>query len=65
MFKGLEVGDSCYYIKEKHYSKEVDVIFNKKAYINTKNLNVGIHALINVHEYHCIAIRMRCWLMDT
>jgi hypothetical protein len=25
---------------------------------------VGIHALINVHEYHCIAIRMRCWLMD-
>jgi hypothetical protein len=27
-------------------------------------LSVGIHALINVHEYHCIAIRMRCWLMD-
>ena len=25
---------------------------------------VGIHALINVHEHHCIAIRMRCWLMD-
>ena len=25
---------------------------------------VGIHALINVHEYHCIAIRMRCWLVD-
>ena len=25
---------------------------------------VGMHALINVHEYHCIAIRMRCWLMD-
>jgi hypothetical protein len=25
---------------------------------------VGIHALINVHEYHCIAIRMRCRLMD-
>jgi hypothetical protein len=28
------------------------------------NLTVGIHALINVHEYHCIAIRMRCRLMD-
>ena len=27
-------------------------------------LNVGIHALINVHEYHCIVIRMRCWLLD-
>jgi hypothetical protein len=27
-------------------------------------LVVGIHALINVHEYHCIAIRMRCWLVD-
>jgi hypothetical protein len=25
---------------------------------------VGIHALINVHEYHSIAIRMRCWLVD-
>jgi hypothetical protein len=25
---------------------------------------VGIHALINVHEYHCIAIRMRYWLVD-
>ena len=23
-----------------------------------------MHALINVHEYHCIAIRMRCWLVD-
>ena len=23
-----------------------------------------IHALINVHEYHCIVIRMRCWLLD-
>ena len=29
-----------------------------------KNGIVGIHASINVHEYHCIAIRMRCWLMD-
>ena len=27
-------------------------------------LFVGIHALINVHEYNCIAIRMRCWLVD-
>jgi hypothetical protein len=25
---------------------------------------VGIHALINGHEYHCVVIRMRCWLMD-
>jgi hypothetical protein len=25
---------------------------------------VGIHALTNGHEYHCVAIRMRCWLMD-
>ena len=29
-----------------------------------KLVNVGIHASINVHEYHCIAIRMRCWLVD-
>jgi hypothetical protein len=28
------------------------------------SVSVGIHALINVHEYHCIAIRMRCWLVD-
>jgi ABC-type sulfate/molybdate transport systems ATPase subunit len=27
-------------------------------------VTVGIHALINVHEYHCIAIRIRCWLVD-
>jgi hypothetical protein len=32
-------------------------------YIFDKDI-VGMHALINVHEYHCIAIRMRCWLMD-
>ena len=25
---------------------------------------IGIYALINVHKYHCIVIRMRCWLMD-
>ena len=29
-----------------------------------RDIVVGIHALINVHEYHCIAIRMRCWLVD-
>ena len=23
-----------------------------------------MHALINVHEYHCIAILLRCWLVD-
>jgi hypothetical protein len=38
MFKGLETRDSCYYTKEKRYSKDVVVIFNKKAYANTKNL---------------------------
>jgi hypothetical protein len=39
------------------------VTYAKRAYtVNTAA--VGIHALINVHEYHCIAIRMRCWLMD-
>jgi hypothetical protein len=31
---------------------------------NSGMLNVGIHALTNGHEYHCVAIRMRCWLMD-
>ena len=25
---------------------------------------VGMHALINMHEYHYIIIHMRCWLMD-
>ena len=38
MFKGLEVGDSCYYAEEKRYSKEVNVIFNQKAYANTNNI---------------------------
>ena len=23
-----------------------------------------MHALINIHEYHCIVIHIRCWLMD-
>ena len=27
-------------------------------------LSVGIHASINVHEYHYIAICMCCWLVD-
>lgn len=40
MFKGLEVRDSYYYIEEKHYSKDVIVIFNSKAYANTKNLKL-------------------------
>ena len=35
--------------------------FTIKSYNMT---SVGIHALINMHEYHCIAIRMRCWLLD-
>ena len=38
MFKGLEVGDSCRQLEEKKYSKDVIVIFNQKAYANTKNL---------------------------
>jgi hypothetical protein len=38
MFKGLEVEDSCCCIEEKRYSKDVSVIFNAKAYANTKNL---------------------------
>jgi hypothetical protein len=25
---------------------------------------VGMHALINGHKYHCIAIRIRCWFVD-
>jgi hypothetical protein len=32
--------------------------------LSSSNVAVGIHALINGHEYHCVAIRMRCWLMD-
>jgi len=40
MFKGLKVGDSCCCIKEKRYSKDVVVIFNSKAYTNTKNLKL-------------------------
>ena len=35
--------------------------YNDMGYIT---IFVGIHALINVHEYHCIVIRMRCWLLD-
>ena len=27
-------------------------------------LFVGIHALINMHEYYCIVIRIRCQLLD-
>jgi hypothetical protein len=38
MFKGSEVGDSRRRIEEKRYSKDVSVIFNAKAYANTKNL---------------------------
>ena len=34
------------------------------CYLTGHSVSVGIHALINVHEYHCIAIRVRCWLMD-
>jgi hypothetical protein len=37
MFKGLEVGDSRRRAEEKRYSKDVNVIFNTKAYANTKN----------------------------
>jgi hypothetical protein len=33
-------------------------------YFVCDDVTVGIHALINGHEYHCVAIRMRCWLMD-
>jgi hypothetical protein len=36
----------------------------KRKPILQATVSVGIHALINVHEYHCIAIRMRCWLVD-
>ena len=35
-----------------------------QAQLLVSKVIVGIHALINVHEYHCIAIRMRCWLVD-
>jgi hypothetical protein len=38
MFKGVEVGDSYCYKEEKHYLKDINVIFNTKAYANTKNL---------------------------
>jgi hypothetical protein len=38
MFKGLETRDSHCCAEEKRYPKDVVVIFNKKAYANTKNL---------------------------
>jgi hypothetical protein len=38
MFKGLKIRDSQCCAEEKYYSKDVVVIFNKKAYANTKNL---------------------------
>ena len=38
MFKGSEIGDSRRRAEEKRYSKDVVVIFNTKAYANTKNL---------------------------
>jgi hypothetical protein len=38
MFKGSETRDSHHYIEEKSYPKDIVVIFNKKAYANTKNL---------------------------
>jgi hypothetical protein len=36
----------------------------EKLAVSKQSQDVGIHALINVHEYHCVAIRMRCWLVD-
>ena len=38
MFKGLETRDSHCCAEEKCYPKDIVVIFNKKAYANTKNL---------------------------
>ena len=38
MFKGLETRDSRHHVEEKRYPKDVVVIFNPKAYANTKNL---------------------------
>ena len=40
MFKGSEIRDSCCCAEEKRYSKDVVVIFNKKAYANTQNLKL-------------------------
>jgi hypothetical protein len=40
MFKDSEIGDSRRRAEEKRYSKDVVVIFNKKAYANTKNLKL-------------------------
>jgi len=40
MFKGIKIGDSYCYTEEKRYSKDVVVIFNVKAYANTKNLKL-------------------------
>jgi hypothetical protein len=42
MFKGSEVGDSRRCAEEKRYSKDVNVIFNAKAYANTKNLKAWV-----------------------
>jgi len=42
MFKGLEIGDSRCRAEEKRYSKDVVVIFNSKAYANTKNLKLWV-----------------------
>jgi hypothetical protein len=47
--------------------KKVILLEIEDNYLQIKgydNQTVGIHALINGHEYHCVAIRMRCWLMD-
>jgi hypothetical protein len=42
MFKGSETGDSCCRAEEKRYPKGIVVIFNKKAYANTKNLKLWV-----------------------
>jgi hypothetical protein len=38
MFKGSVKGDSRRRVKALKYSKDVEVIFNPKAYANTENL---------------------------
>jgi hypothetical protein len=42
IFKGSEIVDSRRRVEEKRYSKGVVVIFNKKAYANTKNLKLWV-----------------------
>ena len=56
----------CHVCLASVFSLIARIFYKLIAYVSLPSMlvTVGIHASINVHEYHCIAIRMRCRLVD-